>query len=188
MSGLTRALVVTGIIVVNAVVQALTVLGDPVPVASLAFVGSVALSVVAIAVSAWAVVTVVYGARWRWVGLAWMLGTVILATALSILSPFLAPIAIVLGLIVVPGVVAGDGPLGGFRAFRRHPVRHSVGVVGVLALVVVGWAAALVLGLFVTGFAAAVGTWLIFGALGTLVVAGWRERPKHAVSSGAPTP
>ncbi len=183
MNALTRALVVTGIVVLNAVVQALTVLGDPVPVASLAFAGSVALSVGAIAVSACAVVTVVHGARWRWVGLAWMLGTVILAAALSILSPFLAPIAIVLGLIVVPGVVAGDGPLGGFRAFRTHPVRHSFGVVGVLALTVVGWAAALVLGLFVTGFAGALATWLLFGALGALVVAGWRERPRHSLTS-----
>ncbi len=183
MNALTRALVVTGIVVLNAVVQALTVLGDPVPVASLAFAGSVALSVGAIAVSAWAVVTVVYGARWRWVGLAWMLGTVILAAALSILSPFLAPIAIVLGLIVVPGVVAGDGPLGGFRAFRTHPVRHSFGVVGVIALIVVGWAAALVLGLFVTGFAGALATWLLFGALGALVVAGWRERSRHSLTS-----
>jgi hypothetical protein len=40
-----------------------------------------------------------------------------------------------------------------------------------------------VLGLFVTGFAGALATWLLFGALGALVVAGWRERPRHSLTS-----
>lgn len=182
MSGLVRALLVAGIVVAHAVVQALTVFGDPVPIVSWGFAASVALSVVALSVAGWAVVTLVWRARWRWQGLTWMLGTVILATALSILSPVLPPLALLLGLIVVPAVVAGGGPLDGFRAFRRHWVRHAFGLLGVAALIVVGWAAALVLGLFVTGFAAAVATWVLFGALGSLVLAGWQERPRHPVA------
>ncbi|MGX5681780.1 hypothetical protein [Schumannella luteola] len=183
MSGLVRALLIAAIVIVHAVVQALTVVGDPVPIASWGFAASVLLSVAALSVAGWAVVTLVWHARWRWQGLAWMLGTVILATALSILSPVLPPLAILVGLIVVPAVVAGGSPLDGFRTLRYHPVRHAFGLLGVLALVVVGWAAALVLGLFVTGFAAAVATWLVFGAFGALVLAGWRERPKHPVGS-----
>lgn len=180
---MSRALAVVGIVLAHAVLQALTVLGDPVPIVSLGFAASFALSLVLLAVAAWAATTLILRAPWHWTGLAWMLGLVVIATALSIVAPVATPLALLVGLVLVPSVIAGTGPLGGLRAFRQHPVRHVFGLLGALALIVVGWAAALVLGLFVTGFVAAVATWVVFGALGALVVAGWRERPEHPVAS-----
>jgi uncharacterized membrane protein len=174
-------MLVAGIVIVHALAQGLTVLGDPVPVASVGFVASAVLSLVVLAAAAWAAATIILRARWHASGLVWMLGLVVLATALSLVSPFLPPVALLLGLLVVPSVISGTGPLGGFRAFRAHPVRHSFGLLGAIALIVVGWVAALLLGLLVTGFAAAVATWLVFGFLGALVIAGWRERPARAV-------
>lgn len=176
---MTRALAVVGIIVVHAVAQALTVLGDPVPVATPGFAASFALSLALLTVAAWAGATLVLRAPWRWAGLVWMLGLVVITTGVSILSPFATPLPLLVGLVIVPSVIAGAGPLGGLRSFRRHPVRHAFGLLGALALIVVGWAAAFALGLFVTGFVAVVATWVVLGALGALVVAGWRERPGH---------
>lgn len=159
------------IVVAHAAVQGLLVLGDPVPTGDLGFVALTVVSVVALIVATWAGLSVVTRA-WTVRGLAWVAAAVVLTAVLSVLLPPLALVGLVLALFVVPASAAGD-PLDGFRAFRRTPVRHVLAILGVVLACVVAWVAALLLGLLVTGVAASVATWLVFGVLGVLVLSSW---------------
>jgi hypothetical protein len=167
-----RGLALAGVIVVNAVLQALTVLGDPVPVGSIGFVASVVASAAVLIVATWSALSLV-AARWRLSVLGWAAGFVVLTTIVSVLLPWVAALPIILGAIVLPSIVAGGTSADGFRAYARTPVRHSLVVLLTVVAVVLGWVGALVLGFFVTGFAANVATWVWFGVLGALVLLPW---------------
>lgn len=168
------------IVVVHAAIQALLVLGDPVPSVDLVFVALALGSVAALVVASWLAVRVLVGPGGGrlLVGLS-TLGVVVVASALSVLLPPLALIALVLGLIIVPGVAVGDAREG-FRAFRRAPVRHGLAIVVVVLVFVASWAIALLLGLLVTGFAAALATWLWFGLVGVVVLGSWVRMARPA--------
>jgi hypothetical protein len=167
-----RVLALTGVIVVNAVLQALTVLGDPVPVGSVGFVASVVASAAVLILATWSALSLV-ASRWRVSLIGWVAGFVVLTAIVSVLLPWVAVLPIILGAIVLPSIAAG-GPLSdGFRAYGSTPVRHSLLVLLTVVAVVLGWVGALVLGFFVTGFAANVATWVWFGVLGALVLLPW---------------
>jgi len=166
-----RPLLLVAIVVANAVVQGLLILGDPVPAGDLGFVALALASVVALVLAAWAALGVLTGA-WKLSGLAWVAAAVLVTSVLSVLLPPLALVGLVLALIVVPAGAAGN-PLDGFRAFRRTPVRHVLAILVVVVVCVMAWAVALLLGLLVTGVAASVATWLWFGLLGVLVLGAW---------------
>ena len=166
-----RPLLLVAIVVANAVVQGLLILGDPVPAGDLGFVALALASVVALVLAAWAALGVLTGA-WKLRGLAWVAAAVLVTSMLSVLLPPLALVGLVLALIVVPAGAAGN-PVDGFHAFRRTPVRHVLAILVVVVVCVMAWAVALLLGLLVTGVAASVATWLWFGLLGVLVLGAW---------------
>lgn len=166
-----KPLLLAAIVVAHAAIQCLLVLGDPVPAGDLGFAALTVASVVALILATWAGLGVITG-TWNTRGLAWVTGAVVLTAVLSVLLPPLALVGLVLALFVVPAGAAGD-PLGGFRAFRRTPVRHVLAILGVVLACVVAWVGALLLGLLVTGVAASPATWLVFGVLGVLVLSSW---------------
>jgi len=166
-----RPLLLAAIVVANAVIQGLLVLGDPVPAGDLGFVALAVASVVSLILAAWAGLGVLTS-TWTLRGLAWVAAAVLVTSVLSVLLPPLALVGVVLALIVVPAAVAGQ-PLDGFRAFRRTRVRHVLAILVVIVVCVVAWVVALLLGLLVTGVAASVATWLLFGVLGVLVLNAW---------------
>ncbi len=168
-----KPLLLAAIVVGHAVIQGLLVLADPVPSAAPGFIVLVLASLVALILATWAALLVLSGPTARRLRtLAWVAAAVIVTAALSVLSPLLAPVGLVLALIVVPAATTGD-VVDGFRAFRRTPVRHVLAILGVILACVVAWVVALLLGLLVTGVAASVATWLCFGLLGALVLTAW---------------
>lgn len=168
----------------NAAVQGLLVVGDPVPGGSWSFALRALVSVLAILVVVWLVVcwaqvSVDGSARSGWslarrrtAVLAWTAGLAVLAVAAILVHPLLATAALLVAALVLPHAGAGaPNPLAAALNSVRATPLHAVGSVLALAVVVVlGAVVALLLGFFVTGVLAAVVTWLWFGA-GIVVVA-----------------
>lgn len=170
-------------VVGNAVVQALLVIGDPDVTATPVFAVRVAVSALALLVCA---VLVVGRPSVRLV--LWVAGILVVWAVVALLVPW-AVVVPLAGAAVLPAVADG----------AAHPVRETVGVVrrrplasvllavGSLLVVLVSWLVALLLGFFVTGFAAALLTWLCFGAAGVVVmrwVGALHHRGAEAALSG----
>ncbi len=175
------------VVVVSALIQALTVLGDPVPTSSSGFAGLVLASVTALLLALWITAStaldVVDGNAsgalsrvWRRPGvLGWCVVLTGLAVALAILFPLLPAVVILVALLILPAAV--DGHRNPFRAVsatvRRSPGRCAVACVVTILAYILGWVAALVLGFFVTGMVAAFLTWVWFGATATVLLVYW---------------
>jgi hypothetical protein len=175
------------VVAVNAVLQALMVLGDPVPAASWTFgllvVGSLLVMVVSIALMTGAAIAAVDGhprtalsrAGQRPSVAAWVLGLAVLALAGAVVNPLIAPLVLLLGTFVLPAVAAGarHPVVAGFGAVARRPLLYLLAVAGFLILIALSWLLALVLGFFVTGFLGALATWVWFGAVAAVVLCLW---------------
>ena len=178
-NGIRVLAVVAPVVVVGALLQALTVAGDPVPALDRAFVLRVMASFV-ILVTTLVVLSSVIGARFggggRRIGVGlvvWWTAIVALAAVLGVLSPVLSvPVAIV-GAVGAPAVQAGDGVAEALRVARATLWRGLLKVLVAAALALVGWVVALLLGFFVTGPVAAFVSWLCFGLVATGVLAHW---------------
>lgn len=166
-----RGLVVSLAILGNALVQGLTVAPTVTASPSLVFAGLVVVSLVSV-VALVAIVATTSRAWPRWPEWAAALAVSIAVALSGVVSPFLVPLAVAAAVVVLAGVAAGR-PAAGFSAFRRHPVRAVLTVLGTLAVVGVLWLVALLLGFFVTGWLAAGLTWLVFGVTGAVLVRAW---------------
>ncbi|MGB2718683.1 MAG: EI24 domain-containing protein [Rhodococcus sp. (in: high G+C Gram-positive bacteria)] len=183
------------VVVVSALVQALTVLGDPVPTSSVGFAALVLASAAAVVFALWITASTALdvvdgnvrgalGRAWRRPRvLVWCVALTGVAVALAILYPLLPVIVIVVALLILPGVA--DGQRHPFRAasamVRRSPGRCAVAAVVTILAYVLAWVVALVLGFFVTGVLAALLTWLWFGANAAVLLVYWSRLYRRAV-------
>ncbi|OZD61287.1 hypothetical protein CH272_04635 [Rhodococcus sp. 05-340-1] len=181
--------------VVSALVQALTVLGDPVPTSSVGFAALLLASVAAVVLALWitastALDVVDSNARgalsraWRRPRvLVWCVALTGVAVALAILFPLLPIIVILVALLILPGVA--DGQRHPFRAasatVRQSPGRCAVAAFVTILAFVLAWVVALVLGFFVTGVVAAFLTWVWFGANAAVLLVYWSRLYRRAV-------
>ncbi|MGF0312510.1 hypothetical protein [Rhodococcus sp. IEGM1428] len=188
------SVVLAAVVVVSALIQALTVLGDPVPTSSLGFAGLVLASVAAVVLALWITASTALdvvdgnasgalGRAWRRpVVLVWCVVLTGVAVALAILFPLLPAIVILVALLVLPAAV--DGHRNPFHAVlaivRRSPGRCAVAAVVTILAFVLGWVVALVLGFFVTGVVAAFVTWLWFGAITSVLLLYWSRLYRRA--------
>ncbi|GAY09037.1 hypothetical protein [Pseudonocardia sp. N23] len=180
---------VAGAVVVAAGLQTLLVLPDPVPSLTWQFALLLAASVAVLLAAATVVAAAVArGDRPRFgrvLGVVAVL--VVVAVAASLLHPLAVPVVLAAGA-PVP-VVAAAGPTGAWgavaRGVGRRPVGYVLRLLLGLALAVLGWVAALLLGLFVTGPLAAAATWLVMGALAALLLWAWSGWARAAASSAS---
>ncbi|OZD74934.1 hypothetical protein CH273_25970 [Rhodococcus sp. 05-339-2] len=199
--------VLAAVVVVSALVQALTVLGDPVPTSSLGFAGLVAASAAALVIALWITASTALdvadgkasdalGRAWRRPRvLMWCVALTLVAVALAILFPLLPIIVILVALLVLPAVA--DGQQNPFRAasatVRQSPGRCAIAAVVTIVAYVLAWVVALVLGFFVTGVVAAFVTWLWFGANTAALLILWSRLYRRAAmlrlhsAAGSPT-
>jgi hypothetical protein len=101
------------------------------------------------------------------------------AAVTAVLLPPLLPLVLVAGCAVL--AAGGVVPAGSMAA--RHPVRFAVLAIVTLLIVLLGWVADLLLGLFVTGVPAAAVSWMVVGAAAVLLACQWQalaSRPARA--------
>ncbi|MDI9895499.1 hypothetical protein QM797_12270 [Rhodococcus sp. IEGM 1381] len=186
--------VLAAVVVVSALIQALTVLGDPVPTSSLGFAGLVLASAAAVVLALWITAStaldVVNGNASGALSRAWRRPRVLVwcvvltgvAVALAILFPLLPAIVILVALLILPSVA--DGQRNPFHAalatVRQFPGRCAVAAVVTILAYVLAWVVALVLGFFVTGVLAAFVTWLWFGASASVLLVYWSRLYRRA--------
>lgn len=162
----------------NAVVQALTVLPAGVPGATVLFVvlfvvsyvGLVAaLALIASGVSAPGPVRSLPAPSIRqWIAAA--LAPWVVAAA-GLLGPFAVPVAVPVATVLLAG--AGPAATGPRRPRSAHPVAVALTALATVVIAAAGMVLALLLGFFVTGFWAALLTWVCFGAAGVGLVRWW---------------
>ncbi|QII01709.1 hypothetical protein BH92_19175 [Rhodococcoides fascians A21d2] len=188
------SVVLAAVVVVSALIQALTVLGDPVPTSSLGFAGLVLASVAAVILALWITAStaldVVDGnasgalsRAWRRpVVLVWCVGLTGVAVALAILFPLLPAVVILVALLLLPAAVDGHrNPfVGALHTVQRSSGRCAVAAVVTTLAYVLGWVVTLVLGFFVTGVVAAFLTWLWFGTTAAVLLVYWSRLYRRA--------
>lgn len=173
-----RRLIALGVVVLaNAALQAVLVaVAPPLPLSGAAIALAIASGMVLLGATA---------TCW-WIagrGLAFRrrLGPLVLAgliiVVVAVVLPPLVPVVIPLGC----AVVAGGGVRGAIGVARRHPWRFTALALATLLAVVLAWAAALLLGLFVTGAPAAATTWVLAGAGSAVLIVAWNDltRDRH---------
>lgn len=165
-------------VAVGAAAQAALVAGDPEPGASGVFAllvgASVVVLVTSVAVVAGGALAAVDKTPFRIPGALWLWSVVcvIVAFGASLLAAPLVPLAVGFALLVLPA--AADGYVNpfshAFAVFRSGALRTIAALVAALALLLVSWLAALLLGFFVTGPLASALTWLWFGVTGVVLL------------------
>jgi hypothetical protein len=192
--------VLLGAVLVQAGLQGVLVLGDPVAELGWSFAGLVVASAVVLLLFVWLVVGAALGGvdgsvragisaalrRPQIPGWAALLG--LTAVGGAILTPYLPPIVLLVAVFLLPAVAAGSVEpwFAGFGVLRRSPGRSVLAIVLYLVLVAVCWVVALAAGLFLTGFLGAVVTWAVFGLVTVLVLCLWCSLfRRSAVGKGA---
>lgn len=167
------------VVVGNAAVQAALVAGNPAPLPSPVFVLAVVASFVVLVLAVAFTITAPRLPRTR--VLLSSTAAVLAVVGFSLLTPLLVPVGVALVLLVLPAAAVGR-PLSGFVVFRRGPVRTVLAVIAAMALVVLGWVVALLLGFFVTGVVASALTWLCFGVTGVVLITWFGLRYRRALA------
>ncbi|SNS59907.1 hypothetical protein [Rhodococcoides kyotonense] len=180
-----RVLVFVPIILVGAVIQALLVVGDPVPTTSWGFmVRALASTVVSIALV------------WLIVGIAnnRLSGRLLVATAVAVIAGIAAGVlnpvlALLVAVIALPVLTAAGSLKNSIRTIRFAPIRSFLGFAWAAMLLIVDVVAALLLGFFVTGPVAAGLTWIVFGISAVILAVHWASlhRRAHASRPISPT-
>ncbi|MDI9915661.1 hypothetical protein [Rhodococcus sp. IEGM 1379] len=171
-------------ILVGAVIQALLVLGDPVPTTSWWFAARVLASASVLILSLW--LTMSFAAHTDTPFSSRLLlaatVTVLCGIVAGILNPILPLLVAVMSLPVLSAAAAG--PLKEVtRTITFAPIRTSLGLAGSAVLIIVNVVAGLLLGFFVTGVVAAAITWLVFGISATILATHWASLHRRAHSS-----
>lgn len=112
------------------------------------------------------------------VRIAWVVGSGVVCGVVAVVAPYLLPLTVA----VACWVTAAAGLRAAGRLVARHPIRFALLTLLTIAAVVLVWLAALLLGLFVTGWPAAALTWLLAGAAAALLVPAWHHlalRPRR---------
>lgn len=182
-----RTLLITAVVLANAVVQALCVIPGLTPAASPGFVSLLAGSVLAL-VAAATVVVVLVGApgplRPRVLrALAAVVVALVVVGALAVASPAaVIPALLVAFVVASPAGNTGATALSGLRALAWHPVRAVLLVLVTLLVIAALAIGALLLGFFVTGGLGAFLTWVAVGGLAALIARAWARlalRPRR---------
>jgi hypothetical protein len=179
---LTRGLLTYApIIVVGAVIQALLVLGDPVPTTSWWFSVRVLASALVLILALW--LTMGFAAHTDGRSSPRLLLAVTVAVLCGIVAGILNPILpLLVALISLPVLSAvAAGPLRAVtRTITFAPIRTFLGFAGATVLIIVNVVAGLVLGFFVTGVVAAGITWLVFGTSAAILATYWASLHRRA--------
>ncbi|RWR22391.1 hypothetical protein D8Y23_02350 [Microbacterium enclense] len=182
-----RVLLIAAAVVGNALVQALCVIPELTPAASLGFVSLLAGSVLALVAAATAVVVLV-GApgplrpRVRRALAAVVLALVVVGALAIVSRGTLIPALLIAVVIVSPAGNVDATAWSGPRAFAWHPVRAVLLVVLTMLAIGVLFVAALLLGFFVTGWLGSFATWVIVGGVAALLARAWAglaRRPRR---------
>ncbi len=179
-----RALLVTAVVLANAVIQALCVLPGATPAAAPLFVALLTASVATLVAAATGVVVLVGGPGARILRplAAVALALVIVGALAVVSSTTLLPALLVAFVFAAPAGTPDAAAWSGLRAFLWHPVRAILLAVLTLLAIVVVAIAALLLGLFVTGGLGSFVTWVVVGALAALLARAWARlavRPRR---------
>lgn len=180
-------LLLASVVIVSALIQALTVVGDPAPTSSLRFAALVVVSAATVVCALWFTASIALdvvdgnasGASSRTLRrprvLAWCVVLTGMAVALAILFPLLPVIVIVFALLILRAAVDGRrNPLrAALHTVKQSPWRCTAAAVITILAYLLGWVVALVLGFFVTGVVAAFLTWLWFGATAAALLLYW---------------
>ncbi|GAA2235213.1 hypothetical protein N1031_10100 [Herbiconiux moechotypicola] len=172
-SGLRTAAWLAVVVVLGALVQGLLVwIAPPLPLstAALALAAASGVALFAATTAAWLIAApaATAAASPRRI-LALTAATGVAAAAVAVASPYLVLLVVPIGCLLI----AGAGPRGAGSLVRRHPWRVVALALATALAVVLGWVAALLFGLFVTGAPASIVTWLVAGTLGTVVIDRW---------------
>lgn len=151
-------------LVVNAGVQAALVAPQAAPGPNWVFVALAVLSFASATVTLAIIASAVAGKGWPTAAvLGWAAVSMLVVFAAAVLSPALAAVGALVGLVTLPAATETGRPLTGFSVYSRRPSRAVLTSIGMLAVALVAWLVALLLGFFVTGVLAAAATWLVFG-------------------------
>jgi hypothetical protein len=161
------------VVVVNAAVQALLVAFDPhqpLSLASLLIAAASGVLLLAAVAALWLVAERAAGLRRPVAGaLLRTLAAGVVTGAVSVVLPPLVPLVVAAGCALLAAVgVRASGAVA-----ARHPLAFTGLSVATVLVVAAAWVLDLLLGLFVTGPAAAATSWLVVGASGTLLVCHW---------------
>ena len=152
-------------------VQVLLLLSNPVPALNWGFValtvGSLLAVVLATTLSASAAVAAVSGGpsgiRTVPAVFGWALLTGLLTAVVAVAELPLTPVVLLLAIPGLPALAAGQPVMTGYRRIARLPWHYLFAALLTVALMVLSWALALVLGVFLTGLLAAAALWLWLG-------------------------
>lgn len=172
-------LVYTPIILVGAVIQALLVVGDPVPTTSWSFASRATASAVVLIALVWLTIGIADSRPSARLLLATVIA-VISGIAAGILNPVLA---LLVALISLPILTAAGSLKRSVQTIMLSPVRTFLGFAWAAVLLIVNAVVALVLGFFVTGPVAAGITWLVFGISAAILATYWASLHRRAHSS-----
>ncbi len=185
------------VVVADAVIQALLVASDPVPTFSIGFGALVVTSAAAVVIALWCSAVAAEAAvggvpraapariRQRPAVAVWVLGVGLVAALAGLVQPLLAPLVLVLGGFVLAAAATGRrNALTGLQVLWRSPLRSMVTVVLAVLAFALSWIVALVLGLFLTGVAAAALTWVWLGVVSTLLLCRWASDVARLSSPG----
>jgi hypothetical protein len=168
-TGPRRILAITALVVLTAPVQATLVAlapRDPLSAAGLVFA---ALSLLALVLAAWILARLTGAPAAPAPRLGWTAAAAV-AVALSALAlPAAVPLVVAVGAVVL----AAGSPRAAVRVVREHPGRSVLWAALTILAVVVGWAAALLIGLLIGDAIGSAATWLVVGALAALVAGAW---------------
>ena len=185
MKSLRRGLLVyVPTIVMGSVIQALLVVGDPVPTTTWSFAARVLASASVLVLVLW--LTIGFAAHTDAGFSPRLLLAVTVAVLCAIVVGILNPIlALLVALISLPVLsAAAAGPVKAVtRTITFAPIRTSLGLAGSAMLIIVNVVAGLLLGFFVTGVVAAAITWLVFGISATILATHWASLHRRANSS-----
>lgn len=177
------------VVVANAVVQAATVAPSVTPSASPEFVGLAVVSALSFASALVLTVAQVragvdgkHRPQPRRVDVAASLTFLLAVAVAGIASSWLMVPVIVVALPVFAGFATGRGAAG-FAVFHGAPVRSLVLTLFTLVIIGLLWLGALLLGFFITGWPAAILTWLAYGTIGTALLCAWAALARPATTS-----
>ncbi len=182
------------VVVLHAALQALLVAPFITPATSVTFAGLVVAGLAG-AVASVALVSAGMHSAFRDDGMRWpswgewlaVLLLVLAVSASAVAAAWLAIPALVVAAIMLPAIFdVAQRRAWGFGLFTRAPLRAILLTLLTITLVSLLWFAAAVLGFFVTGWVGAALTWLLFGLVGTVVLASWFATPRRvAAGQGA---
>lgn len=180
--------VVLPVVIVNALLQAVLVVGDPTPGGAWGFALRVGASGLAMILALWLIVgasaaAVDADARFSIPPMTVLIGAtaaVVLGVLAGVVSPILPVVVAVAAVPLLASLATRPSP-GVLRTVTCTPGRALLGFFWTALLFFVNWAVALVLGFFVGGPVSAALTWMVFGFSAAILATQWAALHRRAV-------